>query len=81
MQKSFLTLAYVSDILIGSEISPIQKQKLIKIVKSYIGKGEYTASIISTVEDQFMASEADIVANFKNKIKSDDFQAISDVTF
>ena len=81
MQKSFLTLAYVSDILIGSEISPMQKQKLIKIVKSYIGKGEYTASIIATVEDQFMASEADIVANFKNKIKSDDFQAISDVTF
>jgi hypothetical protein len=28
-----------------------------------------------------MASEADIVANFKNNIKSDDFQAISDVTF
>ena len=51
MQKSFLTLAYVSDILIGSEISPMQKQKLIKIVKSYIGKGEYTASIIATVED------------------------------
>ncbi len=51
MQKAFLTLAYISDILIGSEISPMQKQKLIKIVKTYIGKGEYTASIITTVED------------------------------
>ena len=81
MQKAFLTLAYISDILIGSEISPIQKQKLIKIVKSYIGKGEYVASIISTTEDQFMANESDISANFQNKLKSDDFQAISDVTF
>lgn len=51
MQKAFLTLAYISDILIGSEITPMQKQKLIKIVKAYIGKGEYTASIITTVED------------------------------
>ena len=51
MQKSFMTLAYICDIMVGSEISPIQKQKLLKIAKSYIGEGEYVAAIISTPED------------------------------
>ena len=31
--------------------------------------------------DQFMVNEADLVANFKTKGKSADFQAVSDVTF
>lgn len=46
-----MTLAYISDMMIGSEISPLQKQKLIKIAKLYIGDGEYVAAIISTTED------------------------------
>ena len=44
MQKSFMTLAYISDMMVGSEISPIQKQKLLKIAKSYIGEGEQRPS-------------------------------------
>lgn len=51
MQKSFMTLAYISDMMIGSEISPLQKQKLMKIAKSYIGEGEYAAAIVATTED------------------------------
>lgn len=51
MQKSFMTLAYISDMMVGSEISPIQKQKLLKIAKNYIGEGEYAAAIIATPED------------------------------
>ena len=51
MQKSFMTLAYICDMMIGSEISPLQKQKLLKIAKSYIGEGEYAAAIVSTTED------------------------------
>lgn len=81
MQKTFMTLAYISDMMVGSEISPLQKQKLLKIAKSYIGEGEYAAAIVATTEDQFMANEADLVANFKTKGKSADFQAVSDVTF
>ena len=81
MQKSFMTLAYISDMMVGSEITPLQKQKLLKIAKSYIGEGEYAAAIVATTEDQFMANEADLVANFKTKGKSADFQAVSDVTF
>lgn len=73
MQKSFMTLAYISDMMIGSEISPLQKQKLLKIAKSYIGEGEYAAAIVATSEDQFMANEADLVANLKCKGKSADF--------
>lgn len=46
-----MTLAYISDLMIGSEVSPLQKQKLMKIAKSYIGDGEYAAAIISTSED------------------------------
>ena len=37
--------------MVGSEISPLQKQKLLKIAKSYIGEGEYSAAIIATAED------------------------------
>ena len=73
MQKSFMTLAYISDMMVGSEISPIQKQKLLKIAKNYIGEGEYASAIISTPEDQFMVNEADLSANFKTKGKSADF--------
>ena len=80
MQKSFMTLAYISDMMVGSEISPIQKQKLLKIAKNYIGEGEYAAAIIATPEDQFMVNEADLSANFKTKGKSADFQAVVDVT-
>ena len=54
---------------------------MIKIAKTYIGDTEYAAAIVSTCEDQFMANEADLVANFKSKGKSADFQAVSDVTF
>lgn len=81
MQKSFMTLAYISDMMVGSEVSPLQKQQLLKIAKSYVGEGEYAAAIVATCEDQFMANEADLVANFKTKGKSADFQAVSDVTF
>ena len=68
-----MTLAYLSDMMIGSEIAPLQKQKLIKIAKSFIGEGEYTAAVITTAEDQFMIYEADICANLKFKGKSADF--------
>lgn len=80
MQKSFMTLAYICDMMVGSEISPIQKQKLLKIAKNYIGEGEYAAAIVATPEDQFMVNEADLCANFKTKGKSADFQAVVDVT-
>jgi hypothetical protein len=53
----------------------------LKIAKAYIGEGEYAAAIVATTEDQFMAYEADLVANLKTKAISTDFQAISDVTF
>jgi hypothetical protein len=76
-----MTLAYISDMMVGSEITPLQKQKLLKITKAYIGEGEYAAAIVATTEDQFMANEADLVANFKTKNISTDFQAVSDVTF
>ena len=59
--------------MIGSEIMPLQKQKLIKIARSYVGEGEYVSAIVSTAEDQFMVSEADLVANYRNKGKSADF--------
>lgn len=73
MQKSFMTLAYICDMMIGSEISPLQKQKLLKIAKQYIGEGEYAAAIVATTEDQFMVNEADLVANLKSRGKSADF--------
>lgn len=81
MEKSFMTLAYMCDLMVGSEISPLQKQNLIRIVKSYIGEAEYVAAIVATSEDQFMVNEADIVANFTTNRNSTDFIAVSDVTF
>lgn len=75
-----MTLAYLSDMMIGSEVSPVQKQKLLKIAKAYIGEGEYAAAIVTTPEDQFMVNEADLCANLKVKGKSSDFQAVVDVT-
>lgn len=51
MIKSFITLAYISNVMVGSEISPIQKQYLIRVVKGFIGEGEYAAAIITTPED------------------------------
>ena len=44
-----------------------------KIAKSYIGENEYAAAIVATTEDQFMANEADLVANFRAKGISTDF--------
>ena len=80
MIKLFMTLAYISDLMVGSEITPIQKQQLLRIARNYIGEGEYAAAIISTPEDQFMIKEADLSANFKTKGKSTDIQAVVDVT-
>ena len=51
MIKSFMTLAYLSDIMVGSEITPIQKQKLLNITKGSVGEGQYVAAIISASED------------------------------
>ena len=51
MEKSFMTLAYMCDIMIGSEITPLQKQNLLRIVKTYIGENEYAAAIVATSED------------------------------
>ena len=81
MQKSFMTLAYISDFMVGSGVTAMQKQKLIKLAKSYIGEGEYVAAIVACAEDQFMANEADLVTNLKSDSKSTDFMAVSDVTF
>lgn len=75
-----MTLAYICDLMVGSEISPIQKQQLLRIARNYVGEGEYAAAIISTPEDQFMINEADLSANFKTKGKSTDIQAVVDVT-
>lgn len=75
-----MTLAYISDMMVGSEITPMQKQKLLKIAKNYVGEGEYAAAIVTTPEDQFMVNEADLCANLKVKGKSADFQAVVDVT-
>jgi ribosomal protein S4 len=33
MIKSFVTLAYISNIMVGSEITPLQKQHLLKMVR------------------------------------------------
>ena len=46
-----MTLAYLSDMLIGSEIKPLQKQKLVVMAKNFIGEGEYTACVVTTPED------------------------------
>lgn len=81
MQKSFLTLAQISDLMIASSVSPNQKQRLIKMVKDYIGEDQYTAAIITATEDQFMMNEADLVLNLKQPNKSIDFKAIADLTF
>jgi hypothetical protein len=51
MQKTFMTLAYISDIMVGSEIALLQKQKLITMTKNFIGEGEYTCCILTTPED------------------------------
>lgn len=51
MIKSFITLAYISNMMVGSEITPIQKQYLLKIVKNFIGEGEYAAAIVTSPED------------------------------
>ena len=51
MQKSFMTLAYLSDMLVGSEIKPMMKQKIIYMAKNFIGEGEYTVAILTTPED------------------------------
>lgn len=50
------------------------------MTKGYVGEGQYVSAIISASEDQFMVNEADLVANFKNKGKAADFQAVVDVS-
>ena len=51
MIKLFMTLAYICDLMVGSEISPIQKQQLLRIARNYVGEGEYAAAIVTTPED------------------------------
>jgi magnesium-transporting ATPase (P-type) len=80
MVKSFITLAYISNIMVGSSITPIQKQNLLKMVRNFIGEGEYAAAIVTNPEDQFMIYEADLCANLKTKGKSADFEAVVDVS-
>jgi hypothetical protein len=80
LQKSFMTLAYLSDMLIGSEVKPLMKQKIVLMARNYIGEGEYTACVVTTPEDQFMVNEADLCVNLKDRSKSTDFQAVVDVS-
>ena len=79
MQKTFMTLAYISDMMVGSEVAPLQKQKLITMAKNFIGEGEYTSCILTTPEDQFMINEADVCVNLQSQ-SAVDFQAMVDVT-
>lgn len=51
MVKSFITLAYISNIMVGSNLTPIQKQNLLKMVRNFIGEGEYAAAIVTSPED------------------------------
>lgn len=81
LQKSFITLAYMTDMVIGSDISPLQKQKLVRMTKDFVGHTQNVMAILATTEDQFMANEADLVCNFESQNKSIDFEAVSDVSF
>lgn len=51
MIKSFITLSYISDLMIGSQIMPIQKQQLVKIVKEFIGDDQFAAAVIASPQD------------------------------
>jgi len=75
-----MTLAYLCDMMVGSEIKPLQKQTIIVMAKEFVGEGEYTACILATPEDQFMVNNSDLCANLKDKNKSSDFQAVVDVS-
>jgi len=68
-----MTLAYLCDMMVGSEIKPLQKQSIIMMAKNFIGEGEYTACIVATPEDQFMVNDSDLCVNLTDKGKSTDF--------
>jgi len=51
MLKIFLTLASLSDVIIGSEVQPLQKQNLVKVTNEFVKEDENVVSIITSPED------------------------------
>jgi hypothetical protein len=47
MLNSFLTIAQLSDIMIGSEITPLQKMSLVKATKEFRGTEDYVGAVIA----------------------------------
>lgn len=76
-----MTLAQITDVMIGSDINPIYKQRLIRMVKDYIGEEQYTKAIVASTEDKFMINEADIVGNLNQRERSYDFNTVCDYSF
>mmetsp|Transcript_41479 Transcript_41479/g.63296 ORF Transcript_41479/g.63296 Transcript_41479/m.63296 type:complete len:116 (-) Transcript_41479:167-514(-) len=80
LQKSFMSLSYFSDIMVGSGISAEQKRNLVRVARSFTETNQFTAVVAANPCDQLMLEEADIGFTYVRRGMSVDLQALSDVT-
>lgn len=66
----FLTLAQMSDFIIGCSITPLQKAEIIKQVKNFNhNTNNYVMSIVACAEDVNMITEADVSIGISTRYK------------
>lgn len=75
----FLTIATLSDFVIGCSISPFQKAELLKAVKMFGSGKEYIMAVISSAEDQKLIVEADVSIAINARYKQSDALVMSDI--
>ena len=82
MLKFFLILCSLCDCVVGSQISTSQKISIIKALKEFNLQGNvgYVLSIINSSSDRFMANYADVTIGLRQKFRSSDSLALTDMT-
>jgi hypothetical protein len=80
IQKIFLALTMLCDIVIISDLNPVLKQKLAYIIKEFIQEEEfYLGCLVSSEEDHYLVNSGDLVISLMNKHKSNDYTGMVDM--
>jgi len=67
LQKSFIGLSYLADIMVGSGISQVQKRELVGLATKFVESKQYVGAVISNPQDQLMVTEADVVFSYSKR--------------
>lgn len=81
MLKFFLILCSLCNCVVGSQITTNQKINIVKALKDFNLEGNigYVLSIINSSSDRFLANHTDVTIGLKQKYRSSDSLALTDM--